>query len=542
MFDIDIGKLLQQLVYDEKNPLMFNSGFFFYFFTIFLLFYLLIHKHKLTRVIVFTVFSLYFFYKACGWYVGFILIAAVFDFNLSNAIWKANTQLRKNALLVFSILTNLGLLFYFKYTNFFIEIVNEIGAGQLDPLKLALPVGISFYTFENLSYTIDVYRGHFKPVSSFWDYCFFLSFFPKLMMGPIVRAADFIPQIRQDIRVTQEDVGAGLYLILSGLFRKVVISDFIWLNYGQYIFDDPSKHSGVECLLGVYCYALRIYCDFSGYSDMAIGMARWMGFKIPANFRSPYQSANITEFWRRWHISLSTWLRDYLYIPLGGNRKVVIGAAITGSLFFGGAAVWTGIEFVQKQHVWPLVVLLCVLALLVVPALVTRKRESFAASLNQLLTMLIGGLWHGASWNFLFWGFLHGVALGLDKLRLKILPVSSNPVRRFLGVLLTFHIVCFAWIFFVCEDFAQASAVITQITGNFAPETFVATLTGYWPVMVVMAIGFILHFVPERVEEKVQLMLGRWPSYGRVLLLIGFIWMVIQMKQAEQLLPIYLQF
>ena len=294
-FHFDTDKLISQLTYNSKDPLLFNSGFFLFFFCAFLLGYQFLYKRKLLRVVYFTVFSLYFFYKACGFYFGFILLSAVVDFNLSNWIYTAKTKGRKNAILIFSIIINLGLLFYFKYTDFFIEIINDLEIGQVKPLKLILPIGISFYTFENLSYTIDVYRGKFKPVSSFLDYCFFLSFFPKLVMGPIVRASDFIPQIRKDIYITKEDIAKGLYLILGGLFKKVVISDYIYVNYVQYIFDDPSRHSGIECLLGVYGYAMVIYCDFSGYSDMAIGMARWMGFSINENFDSPYQSSSITE-------------------------------------------------------------------------------------------------------------------------------------------------------------------------------------------------------------------------------------------------------
>lgn len=218
--DIDIHKLAEQLTYNAKDPLLFNSGFFLFFFCVFLFGYQFLYKRKLTRVIYFTIFSLYFFYKACGFYFGFIILSAIIDFNLSNWIHAAKAKSMKIFILIFSIIINLGLLFYFKYTNFFIEIVNDLKIGQLEPLDLVLPIGISFYTFENLSYTIDVYRGKFKPVTSFLDYCFFLSFFPKLVMGPIVRASDFIPQIRKDIFITKEDIAGGLYLILGGLFKK----------------------------------------------------------------------------------------------------------------------------------------------------------------------------------------------------------------------------------------------------------------------------------------------------------------------------------
>lgn len=542
-FHISGDKVAQQFTYNPKDPLLFNSSFFLYFFTLFLLFFLLIHKQKLTRVIIFSVFSLFFFYKACGWYVAFILIAAVVDFFLSNAIFKTNSKSTKKLLLVTSLLLNLGLLAYFKYTNFFIEIVNEWGNGHIDPLHLVLPVGISFYTFENLSYTLDVYRGHFKPVTNFFDYLFFLSFFPKLMMGPIVRAADFIPQIRQDTHLTQDDVGAGMYLILSGLFRKVVISDFIWLSFGQYIFDDPSKHSGVECLFGVYCYALVIYCDFSGYSDMAIGMARWMGFKIPANFNSPYQSSNITEFWRRWHISLSSWLRDYLYISFGGNRGGSAGTWIVGGIFFVGAAIVSVATLITAGNFWPLAGLIFVLALLFLPALFFRKeKNTVTTSLNQMNTMLLGGLWHGASWNYLFWGFLHGVALSFDKIRMKFLPNSKNVFIKIIGILLTFHFVCLSWVYFKCDSFAQASSLLHQVFFNFGTETFLPMVNGYTPVFILMGIAFALHMIPKSIEDKTQVFLGRIPVYGKIALVISVIWIIIQAKQAEQMMPIYLQF
>lgn len=541
-FHLDPDKLSAQFRYDPDNRLLFNSSFFLYFFTFLLLFFLIIHRHKLTRVVVFSVFSLFFFYKACGWYVVFILIAAVVDFFLSNGIYKAPKKSTKTLLLVISMVLNLGLLAYFKYTNFFIGMVNDWMNGHIEPLALVLPVGISFYTFENLSYTLDVYRGHFKPVTSFFDYLFFLSFFPKLMMGPIVRASDFIPQIRQDTHVSQEDVGAGLYLILSGLFRKVVISDFIWLNFGQYIFDDPTKHSGVECLFGVYCYALVIYCDFSGYSDMAIGMARWMGFKIPANFDSPYQSSNITEFWRRWHISLSSWLRDYLYISLGGNRRGSIGTWIVSSIFILGAAGASVNAYFVHGNFWPLAGLATVLTFIFLPALFERKQQTVTTSLNQMNTMLLGGLWHGASWNYLFWGFLHGLALSFDKIRMKFMPNSRKTAIKILGVLLTFHFVCFCWIYFKCETFEQAGQLLQQVFTNFAPETFLPMLKGYFPVFTLMLFAFILHMIPRSFELRTMHFLGKAPMYAKILVMISVIWIVIQAKQAEQMLPIYLQF
>jgi alginate O-acetyltransferase complex protein AlgI len=492
MTGLDFEKILQQLAYDPANPLLFNSSFFLFFFTIFLFFYQFIYKHKFARVLMFTLFSLYFFYKACGWYFLIIVLSAIVDFIISNAIYKCQQRLHlKKALLIVSITLNLGLLFYFKYTNFFIDLVNDFTSSHINPLHLVLPIGISFYTFENLSYTIDVYRGEFKPVKRFLDYCFFLSFFPKLMMGPIVRAKDFIPQIRKTIAVSEQDIGTGFYFIVSGLFKKMVISDFIYTHLVEGVFDAPLQHTGLECLLAVYGYALVIYCDFSGYSDMAIGMARWMGFVIPANFDSPYQSLNITEFWRRWHISLSSWLKDYLYIPLGGNKK-------------GNA----------RKYV------------------------------NLVITMLIGGFWHGASWNFLLWGALHGFALALDKLlREKFgLFKTKTTFSKAMGLILTFHFVCFCWIFFKAGSFDTAIQMILQIAFQFNGSVLFDLLLNYKTVILLIVLGYTLQALPKQVEWALQDKLASAPVFLKTAVLIAVVWIAILTKDAEPVMPVYLQF
>ncbi|RPE12984.1 MBOAT family protein [Chitinophaga lutea] len=486
--------LIAQLLYNPEEPILFNSAFFLYFFAAFLLCYQLVRNNERGRVWVFTLFSLYFFYKACGEFVGLVILSAIVDFYLSNRIYREEKEGRRRGLLWFSVIINIGMLFYFKYTNFFIDIINGIGSGKISPINILLPIGISFYTFENLSYTIDVYRREIKPVERFMDYLFFLSFFPKLMMGPIVRAADFIPQIYKPYVLTKEDVGKGFFLIVSGLFKKVVISDYIYQNFVQYIFDDPTRYTGIECLFAVYGYALVIYCDFSGYSDMAIGIARWMGFVIPPNFNKPYKSSSITEFWRRWHISLSSWLRDYVYIPLGGNRK----------------GKW-------RQH------------------------------LNLLLTMLIGGFWHGASWNFIFWGGVHGAALGVDKQWKKIgLLKNAGGLKGRLwklgGILFTFHLVCFCWVFFKCETFESAWNLLHQVAFNFQAGLGLQLLQAYAAVFVVMALGYILHFMPDAAERKVEAGLVRLPLWGSVAVMVAFLWFLNEVKTLEPMLPIYLQF
>src|SRR5690606_35141846 len=264
-----------------------------------------------------------------------------------------------------------------------------------------LPIGISFFTFQSLSYTIDVYRKDLTPTRSLLDYAFFVSFFPLLVAGPIVRASYFLPQLQQPLLVTREAFGRGVFLILAGLVKKAVIADYISVNFVDRVFDNPALYSGLENLLAVYGYALQIYCDFSGYSDMAIGIALLLGFQFPNNFNfnSPYRSLSITEFWRRWHISLSTWLRDYLYISLGGNR-----------------------------------------------------RGRLRTYLNQFITMVLGGLWHGASLRFLLWGAMHGVGLAVHKIWMSWTKNTwlgrSSWAGSFLSWILTFHFVCFTWIFF----------------------------------------------------------------------------------------------
>ena len=487
---IDWEKLGHQFLYDKANPLLFNSSFFLFYLLLFLFVFRLLQRTGTLRIVAVTLFSLYFFYKASGVYVLLVLAAAVIDFNLSNFIYNATSDFRRKALLVFSVVINLGLLAYFKYTNLLIDLYNAILTGNVQPIDVYLPIGISFYTFENLSYTIDVYRRQFVPVKKFIDYLFFLSFFPKLMMGPIVRAADFIPQIRKEIALTAHDVYKGLFLILTGLFKKVVISDFIYLNLVQYVFDDPLRHTGMECLFAVYGYALVIYCDFSGYSDMAIGIAKWIGIDININFLAPYQSASITEFWRRWHISLSSWLRDYLYIPLGGNRKGEVRTYI-----------------------------------------------------NLFITMLLGGLWHGASLNFIFWGALHGVALAFHKLWKAAYPSHfSGRLTRIAGIIITFHFVCLCWIFFKCTTFTDSFNMIHQIVFNFYAEGWTLFSANYSEVLLVMLLGFVLHFLPIRWNEIIINYTEKWHWLLKASVATAVVIFVIVLKQANPVMPVYLQF
>lgn len=346
MWQLDWTKLADILTYDPRQPMIFSSGLFLFLFLGFSLIYVLLQKRTTARLLFVSAFSYYFYYKSSGVYFFLLGIVTVSDFLLAARMDRTETRWKRKLLVVVSLCINLGLLCYFKYTNFFYEMLCPLWNGHYEAFDIFLPVGISFFTFQSLSYTIDVYRRDLKPLDNLLDYVFYVSFFPQLVAGPIVRARDFIPQIRQPLFVSGEMFGQGVFFIVSGLFKKAVISDYISINFVERIFDNPSLYSGLENLFGVYGYALQIYCDFSGYSDMAIGIALLLGFRFPINFNSPYKSDSVTDFWHRWHISLSTWLRDYLYISLGGNRK--------------------------------------------------GKLRTY---LNLILTMLLGGLWHGASWN-----------------------------------------------------------------------------------------------------------------------------------------------
>jgi alginate O-acetyltransferase complex protein AlgI len=496
MFHFDIHKLFQQFVYNPAEPLIFNSGFFLFLFTGFLWVYMnLSHRHRAKLTFV-TLFSLYFYYKSSGGYFVLLILATVVDFNLGKLIYITQEQWKKKLYITVTLIVNLGMLGYFKYTNFLYESFFWNTDAGFQPLDIFLPVGVSFFTFQSLSYTIDIYRGDLKPVSNILDYAFFVSFFPQLVAGPIVRASDFLPQIEKPTLVTKEMFGRAVFLIGCGLFKKAVISDYISINFIDRVFDAPTLYSGIENLFAVYGYALQIYCDFSGYSDMAIGIALLLGFHFPLNFDSPYQSRNITEFWRRWHISLSRWLRDYLYISLGGNRN-----------------------------------------------------GKFNAYLNQMITMLLGGLWHGASWRFIIWGGLHGLALTIHKLfkawnepGQDEQPTSPSRISNIINMFLTFHFVCFCWIFFRASSMQTAADMINQILHHLSPGIFFEFIAGYRAVFVLIIIGYVLHLLPRRFEFSLQQKLTDMPLAYKAAFMLAIIVIVIQTKSAGIQPFIYFQF
>lgn len=481
--------IVTMLDYDPSAPMLFSSGLFWLLFIIMLPIYALLKGSRWKMLLFVVFFSLYFYYKSSGWFFLLLMSTSLIDWLISHRIAKSKKQRAKKCWMWLSIVVSLSILGYFKYANFFLWNWNQMVQGNFQPLDIILPVGISFYTFQSISYVVDVYKGRIAPTRYWFDYLFYLSFFPALVAGPIVRADYFLPQLEKNERPTSTMIWSGLWLIIIGILKKALIADYI-AQYNDLIFNDPALYTGVQTLMGVLGYTMQIYCDFSGYSDMAIGLALIMGFRLGINFNSPYQSRNLTEFWRRWHISLSSWLRDYVYIPLGGNRKGV-----------------------------------------------------FLTYLNNFLTMLIGGLWHGAAWKFVFWGAMHGVGLAIHKACKPLLQkIPDNWFTVFVSWALTFVYVSLLWVFFRAADFESSVLIIKNIFVDFYPDQIIqfAGQRPQWCIM--MAVLIICHFIPERVGEKIQDWFVRMPWVVKLGIFLIAVQLVIEFMTAEVAPFIYFQF
>jgi D-alanyl-lipoteichoic acid acyltransferase DltB (MBOAT superfamily) len=495
-------------VYNPESPLIFNQYLFLFLFTLGYGVFALTYKNLKWRNLYLLAFSLFFYYKTGGIYFWILIFSTVVDFGCGNAIFKTDRPWEKRVYLILSLVSNLGLLSFFKYSYYFIDLINTTFGTKLVAvnifaafanntfgadfvLDIALPVGISFYTFQTLSYTIDIYRGELKPTKSIFDFGFFVTFFPQLVAGPIVRAADFIPQIYKPFKLTATQFGSAVFLIMNGLFKKVVVSDYISVNFVDRVFDNPELYSGFMNLMAVYGYSIQIYCDFSGYSDMAIGLAALMGFTLPLNFNSPYTATSITDFWRKWHISLSSWLRDYLYISLGGNRKGKIRTYI-----------------------------------------------------NLMLTMLLGGLWHGAATKFIIWGGLHGVALAIHKIWQRYVPWSKKNTfgANLIAGLITFHFVALCWIYFRAVDVDHVNTMISKIAYDFDFAGIAERIGSYWKVFAVIAFGMIMHFVPKYFKNQARDFFTRQHIVVQALICAVIIFVAYQGASADIQPFIYFRF
>lgn len=475
--------------------MLFDTTLFVWFFLIVFAGFWAMVKYPIARVLWLLAASYVFYASWNPALLSLILFSTVLDYFAGRGIYRAESKRVRKIWLFVSVGGNLGLLSVFKYADFFISSINravEMTGGNpgIPLLELVLPVGISFYTFQTLSYTIDIYRGDLEAVENPLHFALFVSFFPQLVAGPIVRAADFLPQLLRDPRYDARAHGVGLFLILSGLIKKVAIANVLAINLVDRVYDNPLGYSSLEVLAGLYGYSMQIYCDFSGYSDVAIGLALLLGFQLPKNFDRPYISGDISEYWRRWHISLSTWLRDYLYIPLGGNRN-----------------------------------------------------GEFATLRNLFLTMLLGGLWHGAGWTFVVWGALHGFALAgtrtWQRARAKARGKEWKPSwwYRAWTVFLTFHFVTFAFVIFRSPNFDVVWVIFERLAelSTYAPNLG-------WVVVAAMSAGYVLHFTPQHWKYALRERWGMLPAWAQAAIMVTVAITLQQVKGSDVVPFIYFQF
>ena len=427
----------------------------------------------------------YFFYGYWKWqYTGLLLLTTIVDYCAGWLLGATIHPRRRKIYLVVSLTVNLGILAVFKYYNFFSSSIGSWFGWTAIPLDVLLPVGVSFYTFQSMSYTIDVYRGELNPSRNFADFALYVAFFPQLVAGPIVRAIDFLPQLKSKPLFDWAQFRSGLHLVVRGLVEKIVIADNL-APVVERVYSNPSAFSGVDLWIGTYCFAFQIFADFAGYTDIARGIARILGYEFLENFRRPYVALNITDFWRRWHISLSTWLRDYLYIPLGGSRK-----------------------------------------------------GKFRTYFNLLITMVLGGLWHGANWTFLWWGFFHGTLLTIQHAfgRKEKEEPPSQPVRNTIRALLTFHLVCIGWVFFRAADVTVAWQMMRQM---FSPDLIAAGAT-LGPYAILCGFLYLLMAADEFLSPAT--FFERLPLLARALVLFVCFLLLLLFQPNRGVAFIYFQF
>lgn len=435
-------------------------------------------------------FSFFFATMINQWGVVLLPLTTIFSWYLTKQMMLIEAGKKRKYVLAITIILELLPLAYLKYMGFTIEIVRQIFNTNFSLHAIFLPIGISFYTFQAVSYTIDVYRKRFESTCSLLDYTFYLTFFPLLIAGPITRAEVLIPQLRRHQQASSTLIYRGLWLILCGLVKKCVIADYL-AQYNNFIFNDPLAYTGFENLMGVIGFSLQIYCDFAGYSDLAIGMAALIGIQLKDNFRFPYQSLNLTEFWHRWHIALSTWFRDYLYIPLGGNRR----------------------GFLRTY-------------------------------LNSFIVMIVAGLWHGASWMFVIWGIMHGVGLVAHKYfyNLGLKNIKNTATISFFSWLLTFSYVTLAWIFFRAQDMNTAIAILSQIVHHFSLSSALPFLytRPLWLFIFLLCLDFLS--LREHDYQWVQIRFIRSHWILKLLIFIFVLQLVINISQDNVQPFIYMKF
>ena len=521
-----MNRLKEIFAFSDEFPLIFTQADFWIFFTALYLIFSLIYKRIKLRNTYLLLVSLFFYYKTSGLFVGLLVFTTISNFYLGAGIYNARAKALKLTLLSLSVALNLFILSYFKYSYFIVDSLNYLfgtsyhvshwlaewgnsisNEGYFTVDKIILPIGISFYLFQTITYCVDIYRGKLKPLDSVADFGLFVTFFPQLVAGPIVRAGEFIPQISKPTVISAADFNSGTFMILKGLLKKMIFADYLAMHFMDKVFDAPAMFSGFTNIMALFGYSLQIYGDFSGYTDIAIGLALLMGFRLPVNFNSPYKAQNTSDFWRRWHISLSSFLRDYLYIPLGGNRNATATTVVISVLILAGSIL----AFRDKTVG---ITIAASVMLFVSLALAFRgMRKHFVMNINIMLTMLIGGLWHGASWKFVIWGGLNGLGILTYKYWRRISPweKSENRAAVVWKIMLTFTFITFTRLYFRGESMEHISAWYRQVADNMDWSSALQVLYQYRIVFVIMLFGYITHWLPVRTKESIENLWAKSP-------------------------------
>lgn len=605
--------------FDPNSPLLFTHFQFWAFFAIVFALFALFQSRTLLRNAYLFFVSLLFYYKTSGLFVGLLVFVTISDFFIARGIYhfRDRSLVVKRLLLCLSVIIDLGILCYFKYAYFFADVVNQLFGTSFEVSNIAaawandmtgsnffsidciiLPVGISFYTFQVISYTADVYKGLVKPVRNILDFGFYVSFFPQLVAGPIVKASDFIPQLYRRYSLSRMQFGMAVFWILNGLAKKIILSDYLAVNFIDRVFNNPQFFGGFENLSALFLYSLQVYADFSGYTDIAIGLSLLMGFYLPLNFNSPYKAQNAGNFWKRWHISLSRWLQTYLYIPLGGNRNITFGTYFWISTITLIALILSGNLYVA------LTVLALALAVIFTAWRYPEKRKHIYANLNSMITMLLGGLWHGASMNFMIWGGLNGIGMVIFKfwrdmsllsralvptllsvvlyvLKLySFLPLwnlllffmlfiaasawiryiynlagCKNPLtwlNRGWSILVTFTFITFTRLFFrsgsnldpaIANETAWSIAkdMINSI-GTQWNVNVLDVISAYRSVFILFVLGMIIHWLPTRFKRRYRICFAKMPLPLMAIVTVLIIFICYQFVTAEMQPFIYFQF
>ena len=620
--ELIISYLRDVFSFDENSPLLFTQMHFWVFFCIVFAGFALTQRRPLLRNAYLMAVSLLFYYKTSGLFVGLLLLVTCSDFLIAQRIYACSERWRKRLWLTLSVTLDLGILCYFKYSYFFADIIGQIfgihievrniaaewfntatGSSVFSVDRIILPVGISFYTFQVISYTADVYRGLIRPVRNILDFGFYVSFFPQLVAGPIVKASDFIPQLYRRYFLSRRMFGLAIFMILGGLAKKIILSDYLALNFIDRVFANPLLFTGFENLAALFLYSLQVYADFSGYTDIAIGLSLLMGFHLPRNFNSPYKAQNCSNFWKRWHISLSRWLQNYLYIPLGGNREITFGTYFWIALLTLSALILSG-------NIWvALGALLLAVSVIVTAWRCPDRRKKIYANLNSMITMLLGGLWHGASLNFLIWGGLNGVGMIVYKFWRDAKPLhralcttavalacwlltiykpaplwrillcftgfiavsawlktlsnsplkgeNTSPLRGgWVGsswsILVTFTFITFTRLFFRSgsnldpatanqQAWQTASQMVTRIGSRWTGDEW-AIICTYRNIFLLFIVGMIIHWLPENCKRRYRLAFATLPLPIMCLVCILAVLIIYQFVSAEMQPFIYFQF